>query len=425
MGIEVISQDSLFKLDDQGRLKCRNCSMKIPHQKDFKKIPIFSIDKDKPTDVKHIIDDLGIQVRFSKNMIEIQETESLDILETRLLVKEISVIHVLGFKYHITFHDKSCQVLSIVPFKLLHTGKTKSEYILKLNMQDEQRGYYFGLYEFGEFEVLGTDEIKILRSHEQFYVDGGWITRDKTIILSIRDHLNRDSKSENYAIAGYKWDPGTSPEKIWEIQPTYSVNALVEIDDNLLLFGYLNGEIGLFSRKEAKILKTEKIFEGKFLYIGLEGKLIFCSSFKGEIACLKLDGTIIWQQNLGDRPIHNIVKRKNQLHIISSKKILYFLDAETGKILQEKIIIVDPPGSLSSTAIYYKDWLIVSGEGCIINISPTGKIFSLDLYGQLIRVVANHPKGFLTGDDDGNIKLWGYLNVELRKRHLKSFIKFV
>ncbi len=181
--------------------------------------------------------------------------------------------------------------------------------------------------------------------------------------------------------------------------------------------------MGIFSRKEEKILKKEKIFNGKFMYMGLEGESIYCSSFRGEIACLAPNGSIVWKQKLGDRPIHNITMREKRLNIITRTKKIYVLDPKTGSIEQEREIKIDPPGSFSSNVTYFKNWGIVSGEGIILYISPSGKKFSVD-HGSLIRVVEQHPKGFLTGDDDGNIKLWGYLNVELFQKHKKSFLTF-
>ncbi len=225
-------QDLLFKPDNQGRLICSNCRFITSTLPDASKISKFSFEGDNNKVIDHAIDDLGILVRFTKKSVQILEKETLNEIETELLEKEIFEVHVQGYKYHITYKNKICQVLSIKPFALLCTRKTKSEYILQFQMQDERRGYYFGLYEFGEFEVLETEKIHILRAHEQYYIDRGWVTKDKTIVLSMRDHLNREAETENYAIIGYKWNTNTTPEKIWEINPTYSVNALVEVGED-------------------------------------------------------------------------------------------------------------------------------------------------------------------------------------------------
>ena len=419
----MISQDSTFAIDSEGRVYCIKCHTRFPRLKQTKQKRVFRSAKDKDLAFEHENKDLAMIIRFDKDTLVIEDMEEPEKVHTFTLDKAIASVYELDYKYHITYKDTSCQVLDFKPFIFICKGQTKGEYILNIDMQDENRGYYFGLYEIGEFELINEKRINIIRSHALHYVDKGWVTKDKTLILSLRYHLNREEETQDYSIVEYTWEKNALPVKIWEITPTYSLNALVELDKNFIVFGYLNGSIGLFSKEKRKVLKTANIFNSGFLHMRLNGQKIYCSSFKGEIACITTKGEKIWKKKLTDSPIYNIEIKDDHLHVITIRRTYFILKQETGEEVRKKDLLDNPARSFSSNFIFYKNWIILSGDAHMVHIPESEKVYTIYSDDPLIRVVKYHPKGYLTGDDEGKIKFWGYEKVYfLSKRYTESLL---
>lgn len=361
-------------------------------------------------DSDHKNDYLAITFRFERNKVTILDQNTSRIIRTIPFYAEITTVHTLGRGYHIIFSDNSCKIMAIRPFGFRCGAQTKGEYILRLQMESENTGYYFGLYELGKFELLDNEQLKITGSYSVHYLDNGWILKNKKIILSLRKQMTRTYDEKKYSIGAYSWN-SHSPQKLWEIDPTYSLNALIELDNDQVLFGFLNGEIAIFLQEQMKIVKTVKVFSGTVSFMCSEGKSVYCSSSKGEVACITHDLATQWKISLDDSAINTIHFKDDKLVIFTAQKKLFIVDPDTGVILQEKNLSIKSPRTFSSNFIICKDWMIMSGDAHLVHIPPSGYIFTIYSEDPLIRVLKPHPFGYFTGDDEGKIKFWSYLQI--------------
>ncbi len=299
--------------------------------------------------------------------------------------------------------------------KLLSECQTGAEYILSIDLQENGLGFYFGLYEMGKFRILNNSNIEIISSHKIHFVDKGWALNQDTLIISFRDHMNRDA-NKNYSIIGLKWSDNFKPEKLWELKPTFSLNAFTQINEEIIALGYLNGSLELYSIKKMEIIESKKIFDSGFAYMHLKDRKIYCSSMKGEIACLSLNGDIIWKNKIDDSQIHNIEIKRKKLHVVTSNKKYYIINPKTGKIFQMEDFKKEKYSSFSSNFIFHEDAILISGDACIYSISKVGIETRFRSDDPLIRTVHSVPNGYLTGDDDGKLKLCHYSDIRLSKR---------
>ena len=153
------------------------------------------------------------------------------------------------------------------------------------------------------------------------------------------------------------------------------------------------------------------------------GNKVYCSTFKGEIACITTKGEIIWKKKFTDSPIYNIEINNSQLHVITSKKTYFILNQETGEVEREKDLLNNPAREFTSNFIFYKDWIIISGDAHMMHIPPSEITYTIHSEDPLIRVVQYHPNGYLTGDDEGKIKFWSYEKVYFfSKRYTESLL---
>lgn len=383
---------------------------------ELKKVKEFILKKDQVKEFKH--KRFGLTVRFFVDKIEIFETKT----KSPVAIYPFDGLHASVLKkptvdeYVIRYNDKTYQFLTLVRHKVLSEYQTKSEYILNIDFRGEDFGFYFGLYEVGKFKIINGSKLEISDTYKIHFVDKGWAINKDTVILSFRNHMNRDTDSKTYSIKIYRWLDNAKPEKILELEPTYSLNALTQISDEIVAFGYLNGFFELFSIKNMEVMKSKKIFDSGFAYMILEDNKIYCTSMKGEIACLTVDGEILWKKILDDSPIYNIQLKQEKLYVISSKKMYCTINPITGETLHQEEFKNDICASFSSNFIFHEDSILISGEADIYSISKVGIKTIFHGSDPLIRVLQSTSRGYMTGDDDGKLKLWHYSNFKLSKR---------
>lgn len=76
--------------------------------------------------------------------------------------------------------------LQVLFVKEVNHLETNAEYISDFCMDTPDHGYYFGVYEIGEFS-LKEHELKLNRSYDLKYCNTGIITPDGNIFLGIRE----------------------------------------------------------------------------------------------------------------------------------------------------------------------------------------------------------------------------------------------
>jgi hypothetical protein len=401
-----------MKVDNNDLTYCKNCHTQLKSRSKQNSKQIVSLDEQfrnyrlKPNgtlELKWIQHELDLKVRFTEKEILLIDIPSNELQELFLVDNKIESIDLLTYPsicYHVNYTNQSCQNLTIEEFGLMSEVRTNSEYILKIDMQSINRGFYFGLYEIGEFELIDS-KIKLLRSQKLHYVDRGWIIQDNTLILSLRTTISTEIETSDYKyfITAFVWEKDKKLKKLWEIKTTSSLRGLIQLKDDMFIFGYMNGKFEIFSSKKRKSLKSTKLFDTGFSYMCLKNEKIYCSSYKGEVACLTMNGTVVWKKTFGDSRIYNIETKNDQLHFISGKRNYYILSASNGDVIKTKQFTFGSPQNFSSNFIFIKEWFIISGQAHLAHIHKSGKEIFIHANDPLIRVLQAHSKGYITGDE--------------------------
>ena len=239
------------------------------------------------------------------------------------------------------------------------------------------------------------------------------------MLLSLRKKISdelEESKFE-YFISLFGWERNKDLKKLWEYKTYTSLGTLVQLERNLFVFGYINGIFEFFSTEQQKSTKSAKLFATGFSFMCRRNDKIYCASYKGEIACITLNGDTIWKNTIGDSRILNIEITDSQLGLICGK--LYFiLNSLNGEIINKKKFPFVIPEYFSSNFVRFKDWLIISGQAYLAHVHKTSKKFLISADDPTIRVLRPHPNGYISGDDEGSIKFWKYGKINLSFRSI-------
>jgi hypothetical protein len=409
---------------------CKSCLAKIDPQSDQKlfyppsSTDRFTNDVIRPSvllEVRWPQDYLQFKLRFTENQVSLIDISSNIVLDYVQLDQKIISVDLLtepSLYYHINYSDQSCQKLSVEPFGLVSESRTKAEYILNIDMLSENHGYYFGLYEIGEFEIINSI-VHLLRNFQLHYVDRGWITQENYLLLSLRQKLPDETEQAKYEyfISTFSWERNKKLKKHWEYKTSTSLRTLVQLEEELFIFGFIDGTFEIFSTNQQKPTKSAKLFTGGFSFMCRRIDRIFCSSFKGEVACIALNGDIIWKNTVGESRILNIELIDSRLQLICGK-IYFTLNTSNGEIITKQKFSFVLPEYFSSNFIRFKDWLIISGQAHLAHVHKTSEKFIISADDPTIRVLKPHSQGYISGDDEGKIKFWKYGKISLNLRSI-------
>ncbi len=293
------------------------------------------------------------------------------------------------------------------------TVLTKAGYILDFFMSTPTHGYFFGLYQIGEFSLKENEKIILNKTINFEYGAVGWVLNDKIMYLSQRETSSL-TESFNYYLVKIDWE--FTPTILWRKSLHTTLTALF-IVNNTAFLGLKDGVLEIWDLKQEKVITSKILFSNGIAYIKQGLNIIYCLSHIGEIAGLSIEGDVIWQRRLGDRVFYGLVENEKGIHLINEIGQYFCLDPTTGGIKRSQSWQGSFMRGIASNLIEIRGWLIGAGSYGIysINLKENKKTFFGEFNDPLIRKLQHHPNGLISGDDDGRISFWKLGGIRVKK----------
>ncbi|MHA1168661.1 MAG: hypothetical protein ACTSRU_12615 [Candidatus Hodarchaeales archaeon] len=351
------------------------------------------------------IPQLSVEVTFTARHVTVRDK----LTDIELDSKDIDIPfdNVIQEDYNIftiensgTGKDIKVTIMFVDQHSILDTG---AMYILDLYLEDDSHGYFFGLYQIGEFRIGENDTVESVRDFDIQFVNSGWPVSDKKLFyLSIGE--GEVIGSRNYFLVEMDWN--AAPPRINWKKPLQSAAVSMFLHQNLLFLGFTDGSMDIWDIERREIIMTRQVFDRRINRLEGSDRVIISSSESGEIAVLSFDGKILWKKQFSESGINGITLDKTGIHAIDRKGNYYTIKAESGDTLSVSKWKPVPASNLAIT----RDWLVCNGQNeygmHALYLKDQSIDFQYIMEDPLIRRIRSHERGFVTGDDEGKIRMW-------------------
>ncbi|MBN2156746.1 MAG: hypothetical protein JW776_11955 [Candidatus Lokiarchaeota archaeon] len=353
------------------------------------------------------IPEYDVDVEFARNVIEVLDCSSNKILNSKELGRKNSLkLENVERRTYNSFKarsDSGKKHLVNVDFLRQHDiFETGAGYILDICMKTPYHGFYFGLYEIGEFTINPKSfKIEIKEFYPMKFVRCGVIdirelktelqtkskTTKKIIYLGLRESEGDSSKGpHSYYVIKLEWSSNRKEKNIiWKKSVPAAVMSLV-IYENLLFIGLKNGNVQIWDVKppkdgkdqveepilvfNQKVFKENKemetlikggtkgtIFEKDFgtrskyvlgkpeitriEFLPISHRIVVLGGIRehrGDMIIFSTKGELLLNQHLGNSVLMGIAESAYGLYIVNSNGILYQFQRELPARISEKHI---------------------------------------------------------------------------------------
>ena len=419
--------------------------------------------KNEPKKKRFNIQEYDVDVEFAQNIVQVLDGSSDMLLNSEEMDQNEDVIKPekvkrRSFKSFKAKSESGKDYIINVDFAREHQKlSTGGEYILDICMNTPYHGFYFGLYEIGEFKInFGTLELEIERKFPCKYVNSGAIMinkKEKSVYFGLRESESHSPEGpHHYSLVKLDWN---SREILWKL-PIPAAAMALHIRKNLLFIGLKNGEVQILDLKKSKVadikenskdkktwkkkMKSEllkesiifnqKVFEGepgadgevsRIEYLEDSEKIAVLGGVwdkRGDIAIFSAKGKLLLNERSGSSLIRGIAQTSSGIFILNSKGVLYQIQREiTTHIKEESVLKVDLKTNCESNLVVVRDWLCASGPEKIefFFSKDTRKQSKKHLDDTLARIIVGHKYGVITGDDLGKLRFWKIGDIKVHK----------
>ena len=359
-----------------------------------------------------LIPELTVELHFRGKKIKCYDQITKQILDSKELRHNIKKIKQVSYnKFKLIDTRFTTFTLHIKLIKEVRYLKTNAQYILDLNLDTPNHGYYFGTYEIGEFSIEEDLNLKMERSHALEYCHRGQVTLEKNIIFLALRESETSQGPHSYFLVKLQWQKNLDP-KILSKTPMSSPILAMLLTDNHLLLGLKNGNIQQWDPKNSEYLETIARFQAPVSVITKGKGKILAASHSGEITAMSMEGSIRWKTKPSEKPIHGLIEDSKGIHLIDQTSMYFLVDPETGIIQRKENWKLNP--SMYSNIAILRGWFVFN-DGQAVTAVHRGykKKISHPLQDPYVRQFVSHPQGILTGDDDGIIRMWALGKLEI------------
>ncbi|MFW9996044.1 MAG: hypothetical protein ACFFD4_28645 [Candidatus Odinarchaeota archaeon] len=361
---------------------------------------------------KFIIPEFSIEVIFTENGVLTRDLIANTTLFSESFLKK--VVNVIREEDYNTFSAKTAGVSEIdtepvkdydviIEFASQHSEiSTGAGYILDISVDSHDHGYYFGLYQIGEFSLDGDGNLVLLRTFDlQHVVAGSGLVDEKLMYVILREE-ELPAKAQHYYLIKLDWEKNP-PEFIWKKSLKTAAGTMLTHGKKLYI-GMNDGSLEIWDLEEGKILEAKQLFTNGVRKIERGFQDILLSAQSGETAALTEEGEILWKTKLGASGIQGLVEDERGIHLASEKGDYSCLAPKTGEKTDSFRWVPIPASNL----VVVRDWLVGSGSYGVhgVYLKDKKKTYHHFMEDPLIRRFVRHPRGFITGDDDGKIRFW-------------------
>ena len=282
---------------------------------------------------------------------------------------------------------------------------------------------------------LFSDSVLIKLPMNIYYIIKKQITKEesKEVIIENIHNLykliegvfrNRIQKIENdpnkslnsYFLVKLDWE---DLREIWRKEIPSAIMTMC-LNNNRLFLGLKNGILQIWDFEKIDLIKSFNLFKSTVTVIEMKDDKMIAASQTGDVALISQDGTVQWKTKLSEDKIIGIHDFHNKIMLIDTKGNLYEINLSSDILLKSdkwNVISVKDP-ALVSNIIDFHNWFIVTGYGGIWGFwsKDFEKIYHLYMDDPLIRVLHQHPIGFISGDDEGVIRFWKLGKGKIRSR---------
>ncbi|MHA2238577.1 MAG: hypothetical protein ACXAB2_09445, partial [Candidatus Hodarchaeales archaeon] len=230
---------------------------------------------------------------------------------------------------------------------------TKGGYILDFFMKTNDHGFYFGLYEIGEFKLSSSGRIQLLKTLEIDYLGPGIVTPDNLIYTSIRNNETLDGPHNDFLVL-IDWNQD-SPCVIWKEEKRFPITSLYS-HENCLFIGSRDGSFEIWNVTEKRVEVRSKLFKQYVKFAPGLTNLLACG-YSGEIALLNFQGDVLWLSSISESSIHAITEDSRGIHVVDEAGEYFLIDPKSGAVLSSDLW----NKRIFSDLVIARDWMIGAG----------------------------------------------------------------
>jgi len=355
-----------------------------------------------------------VEVRLHENEIQCYDLISKKIIASEPYTKEKVVIKKHGSLHYRVLNEENEPVSKIsIDMNLISKIselQTEAVYILDLQMLSQSRGYYFGYYEIGEFELIKDMKLVKIRSYPVQNCTIGRITESNKIYIGLREN-------NTYFLAKLNWKTNQDPKYLWKkvIPSAIMVMGLIE---EYLYIGLKNGFIQIWDIQKDECMKNIRLFSSTISVMIVSSEIITLGSQAGDIARMSKDGNIQWKSTLSQEKIVGIYEDMDQILVINSIGEQFYVDINSGNPIKHRFKNLELGGNcgLSSNIIKYRERFVMTGYGGIwaFRWQNSNNLIRVQMGDPLMRIIRQHPFGFFSGDDNGCVCFWSLGDIKIK-----------
>lgn len=356
------------------------------------------------------IPEYSLKLNFTPNSIECYDLISKKVVSSIPFHKKFIKLKKVSYNSFqiIDQKDKLINTINIKLFSEKNRISTGAEYILDISMDSPDHGFYFGLYEIGEFSLLKNEELAIIRSFPIQYCSKGCHTAENMIYVCLREN-ETSNRPFLYYLVKIDWYTKKEPKILFKKPVPSQIMGISQIKDNLYL-GLKTGQLLIYNIKVDEIIKNINLFTNSISAIELGFENIIVSSGKGEVASISTKGDILWLSELTNAKILTINYYRSNILVSDIDGKYFQLNPKTGSVIDKGIWNLNSvkETTTASNLINFRNWFVLAGYGGIWGFwsENHSTIYHHYMEDPLIRKIYLHPSGFFTGDDEGYIRFW-------------------
>lgn len=370
------------------------------------------------------ISEYSYEIHIEGKKIQYIDQTSQQIIYSKSLRKPIKEVKKEQYDRYKLIHSKVHQYNLIVGPNPKFKSEiiTKSNYILDLHLKSPTHGYFFGLYQIGEFILTKRNKLVLRKAFPIKFCNKGWVTPSNEVYLSLRESETLNGP-HSYFFVKLNWKKKPKPSLVWKKQVKNAIISINQIS-NILFLGMKDGSLQRWDIKNDKWLKGIDLFKSPISVLEQNNDKIIAATRSGDIATLQEDGHITWRVKTGKEQINGVFEDNKGIHVVNYRGMYYQIDSTTGKIITQKNWNIDsfPDKSTLSNMIVARNWIIISSGG---NFAGYWKDNNIETFRKnrgnqpLVQQLATHPKGFYSGDDYGRIIFWELPLISIKKEKIK------
>ncbi len=357
----------------------------------------------------------GIVLELYHNMIKVFDESTGKFLKKYYLEREarVSAPVLSSLNDYLAWKNKIGAVyeVSLEVLELNDTLSTIDQYIFAVQyVPDLALGGHFGFYGWGLFSIE-SNKIKALFAQEAEKLMTGMILKQGTnaIILlgyesGLIEALELNPKSDLS-----KFNP--TKAKLWETLDEHSVRSLTFVNE-MVISVHKNGVVRVHAPQTGETLRSIKVTDNQALCITNDDQCCYVGTWNGEAVALDLSTwEVAWKAKLGDAPIKGSAVLRDGVCFVDDDYGIHLVAPRTGQLRQK----IRSEIGVSSTPFQLRDWVVIGGAAKLLVFLGQSLIEAHPWTDNLIRAVHFHPYKILVGNDDGELSLWTYPGLKVKK----------